>query len=98
MPDIVRTVLVQSFEVTLGKETSVGQDHKERLRTMPFALNVVVTIRAGQSFRADPHDPVIKDVDNIKTGEIAAGMPGFSGLDQLQQILAIMDGLPLQLG
>src|ERR1700751_2297003 len=98
MTDVVRRVLVQSFEVTLGKETPVGQDNKERFRTMRFALNVMVAIRAGESLRADSHDPVIKHVKNIKPGQIAAGMSRFSGLDQLQQILAIMDGLPLQLG
>lgn len=36
--------------------------------------------------------------DHRETGQIAARMSGFSGLDELQQSLAILNRLTLQLG
>src|ERR1700733_10857580 len=98
MPDITRTVSIQGVQIALRKKASIGQDHKKRFGTMPFALDIIIVIRTFECLRTNAQDPVIEHVQDIKTGEVAAGMASFSCLDELQQILAILDGLPLQLG
>ena len=73
---IVRAVTVQGFQVFLWKEAPLGQDHKERLGAVAFALDIVVAIGTLKGLRADPQDAVVEHVENVEAGEVAAGVAG----------------------
>src|SRR5258708_2164360 len=97
MPDEMRSKPVQRIQFAPRKKTPIGEHGKKRLRTVPFALNVMVVLRASESFRTDPHDAIVKHVQDIDTGEISSGMPCTAGFDDAQKGSAVLDRFMLEL-
>jgi hypothetical protein len=65
---------------------------------MTFALDIIVTVGTLKRLRVDPEDAVVEHVEDVEAGEIAAGVPGTTALDELQEFFAVLDRFPAELG
>src|SRR5215475_11230109 len=62
----------------------VGQNCVKRLNRVPLALDVPIVLWRTKILRRNVHDLVVKDVEDVNTGETSASMPGVRGLDDAQ--------------
>jgi hypothetical protein len=59
-------------------------------------MNVVVTAHLRKVLRANIHYMVVKNVENINTGQTATSVPSFCHVNQLEEGLSVEDGFCLE--
>ena len=89
MTHILRAEAAQAIPIRLREKTAVGQDHVERLHRVPLALNVPVASGIAEGFGRYLQNAVVENVQDINTGQIAAGMTRSRLLDESEELLAV---------